>query len=595
MTLRVGVDFGASSTCVAFSEGGEPEVIAFDGQLGFPSAVYASADGALLAGRDAQRQAVVDPSRFEPHLKHHIDEEELLLGVTVVAVIDAVRAVLRRAVGQARRAAGGGPVDLLVLTHPACWGAARTRVLRQAGHDLANELVLIPEPVAAAACHAADHEPTGRLAVLHVGGATVTASVVTRDASGGGRNPSGRLRIVAARHDSGFGGADVDDVLLAHIGTEVAGKDPAGWRTLIEGQQRADLRRRWSLRSDIRGAKENLSRRPYTDVPLPPPFPDVHVTRADFEGLIASRLDAAVALLADCLNEAGLPHGAPVPVFLTGGSSRIPLVARLVHRHTGIIPTAPPQPEAVVARGALLAASYPAFSGLTVGIRGAGLPRPGERTATPVVARPAVPPAVTVPAGPPAAPSGPPVVRTAPRIRQGSRPTGRRWLRWAAGGAAVLALVGAGLGTWLLVRPAPRISVYDYAFELPDGWQQTGGTPSLRKVQIGPPGQPGGANSITVQEFRLVDDSRQHNARQLRAQLVAHGGFSLIDTDTRYAGRTVMSYQEQRPTPPAATIRWYVLFSGHVQVSVGCESTPARTDQVRAACERVVGTMMIRQ
>jgi molecular chaperone DnaK (HSP70) len=40
-------------------------------------------------------------------------------------------------------------------------------------------------------------------------------------------------------------------------------------------------------------------------------------------------------------------------VFLVGGSSRIPMVARLVHERLGIVPVTLDQPETVVARGAL--------------------------------------------------------------------------------------------------------------------------------------------------------------------------------------------------------------------------------------------------
>src|SRR5687768_15252918 len=112
--------------------GREPQVVVVDGQPIVPSAVFAAADGTLFVGQEAERQAAVDPSRYEPHPKRRIDEGELLLGTSVLPVADVVRAVLTRAVDEARRVAGGARVDLLVLTHPADWGAIRTRVLLQA-------------------------------------------------------------------------------------------------------------------------------------------------------------------------------------------------------------------------------------------------------------------------------------------------------------------------------------------------------------------------------------------------------------------------------------------------------------------------------
>src|SRR5215831_5886377 len=96
------------------------------------SAVYAAADGTLFVGLEAERQAAVDPSRFEPNPKRRIDEPELLLGNSVVAVPAVIRAVLVRALEEARRFTAGAAVSQLVLTHPADWGGIRARVLRQA-------------------------------------------------------------------------------------------------------------------------------------------------------------------------------------------------------------------------------------------------------------------------------------------------------------------------------------------------------------------------------------------------------------------------------------------------------------------------------
>ncbi len=55
MTLRVAVDFGTSSTCVAVSVNGrEPQVVALDGRPVLSSAVYASSDGRLFVGLEAE-------------------------------------------------------------------------------------------------------------------------------------------------------------------------------------------------------------------------------------------------------------------------------------------------------------------------------------------------------------------------------------------------------------------------------------------------------------------------------------------------------------------------------------------------------------
>ncbi|GAB3910566.1 hypothetical protein GCM10029964_114710 [Kibdelosporangium lantanae] len=348
MSVRVAVDFGTSSTCIAVSvNGGQPQVVAVDGRPVMSSAVYAAPDGVLFVGLEAERQAAVDPSRYEPNPKRRIDEPELLLGNSVVPVREVVRAVLSRAVDEARRFAGGAGVDQLVLTHPADWGGIRARVLRQAGNGLAERIVLVPEPVAAAVFHAnTDNPAVNTLAVLDIGGGTVDVSVVQR-------GPGPGFHVRATKGDPSFGGADVDQALAQHIGQLVGNTDPAAWRSLMEGRDLADRRRRRVVAQDVQGAKETLSRHPYTDVPMPPPFADAHVTRADLEQLIAAPLGRAVELTAAAVRESGLSR--VDGIFLVGGSSRIPMVARLVHERLGIVPVTLDQPETVVARGALIA------------------------------------------------------------------------------------------------------------------------------------------------------------------------------------------------------------------------------------------------
>jgi molecular chaperone DnaK len=350
VSLHVSVDFGTSSTCTVASVGGaEPQVVVIDGQPLLPSAVFAGTDGTLFVGHEAERQAAIDPSRFEPHPKRRIDEGKLLLGNSVLEVGDVVRAVLSRTVSEARRYAAGATVDLLVLTHPADWGAVRTSELRSAASGLARELVMVPEPAAAAVFHSASHGlPDGAaLAVLDLGGGTVDASVV--------RKQGRAYQVLATRGDPNFGGADIDQALLEHLGGIVSATDPRAWTQLVEGREMPDRRRRRALRQDVRGAKETLSRHTYTDVPMPQPFSDAHVTRGDLERLIVEQLTRAVDLVHATVRDSGVPRGQLAGVFLVGGSSRIPLISRLIHERIGVLPTTLDQPETVVARGALRA------------------------------------------------------------------------------------------------------------------------------------------------------------------------------------------------------------------------------------------------
>jgi type VII secretion-associated protein (TIGR03931 family) len=594
MTVRVAVDFGTSSTCVVVSvDGREPQVVVVDGQPLVPSAVFAAADGTLFVGQEAERQAAVDPARYEPHPKRRVDEGELLLGSTVLRVLDVVRAVLARAVGEARRVVGGSPVDVLVLTHPADWGAVRTRLLRQAGQDLAAELVLVPEPVAAAVFHvtsglgSSGSAPSadGALAVLDLGGGTVDASVVRRGPGG--------FQVLATRGDPTFGGADVDQALLEHVGGLVARDDPAAWQRLVEGRELADRRRRRVLRQDVRGAKETLSRHAYTDVPMPPPFPDAHVTRADLERLIAAPLTRAARLVVDTVRDAGLEPGALSGVFLVGGSSRIPLVARLVHEHTGVMPTSIDQPETVVARGALL--SVPARAPRVPSVVPAGSPVTPSGGFPPRPAHATTPPPLT---HFPTAPLAPPKPATPTRNRT-------PWLVVGAA-VAVAALAGAAIVLWprtgggqpgaTTSTPPPagkQIAQYDYRFTLPPDWDQSGGDAQTRKVLVKPAGADPDTDLIAVQEQKLSYDStaeRDRAVQDLRHLYEQSSSLSGFNGRTSYAGKDVTYYHQQQS---GTVVDWYVLFQGRTQISVGCQYTDTGKDRVGSACDQVVRTLAV--
>jgi molecular chaperone DnaK len=563
MALRVAVDFGTSSTCVAVSlHGREAQVVAVDGRPVLSSAVYAAPDGTLFVGLEAERQAAVDPSRYEPNPKRRIDEPELLLGNNVVPVREVIRAVLTRAVQEARRFAGGAPVEQLVLTHPADWGGIRTQVLRQAANGMSERISLVPEPVAAAVFHASLGAQVETLAVLDLGGGTVDVSVVWRVPAAPG------FQVLATKGDPSFGGADVDQALLQHIGQLVSRTDPDGWRALIEGRELADRRRRRVVSQDVQGAKETLSRHTYTDVPMPVPFADAHVTRTDLEQLIAAPLGRAVELTAAAIREAGIT---PAAIFLVGGSSRIPMVARLVHERTGVIPSTLDQPETVVARGALKAVP------LVVPRVVQPLARQGAR---PVAPRPMP----SMPFRPP--PPPPPA------------PVGRNRKPWYIGGGALL--VAAVVAVVLVLTSGGTESVgrtiaqFDYQFTIPQDWKQVSSDTLRRETKVKPADAEGGLDAVIVQELALAFDPAAERDRAIGGLRTEYEQSTLrlsdLNENARFAGRDVVSYRQRVDN---ATVDWFVVFDKRAQVSIGCEYTDGGRDRVMTACDQVVRTMTV--
>lgn len=345
------VDLGTSNTVAVLSAHGRPpRVIDVDGSTTMPSAVFAEEDGGLVVGKDAERRARLDPTRFEPNPKRRVDEQTLLLGTDVVPVSEVLSAVLRRVFDETVRQLGGEPPEEVRLSHPAQWGPVRRNVLLSAARlaGMGDAITLVPEPVAAAA-HFASFPgkalaPGQTLAVYDLGAGTFDVAVL-------GATPNG-FTVLAEDGLPDLGGLDVDQALLVHVGREVSHSDPQRWQRLLRPESTADRRARRALQEDVKAAKEALSRLPQTEVPMPEPFSDVLVTRAELEALVRPTMLRSVELLARTVRSAGLSPERLAGIYLVGGSSRLPLVGSLLAEKLGVVPSSLDQPETAVAFGA---------------------------------------------------------------------------------------------------------------------------------------------------------------------------------------------------------------------------------------------------
>ncbi len=348
----LGVDFGTSNTvAVARWPNGRARPILVDGSPLLPSAVYAEPGGELIAGRDAVHSARLDPARFEPNPKRHVDDGLVLLGEREFPVIDLMAAVLSRVAEEWRRAAGPVPTEV-TLTCPATWGTTRRSLLVDAADraGLTNSR-LVAEPVAAATYFAevlGRDVPIGSVVVVHdFGAGTFDASVVARTAEG--------FEVLAVDGRDDIGGLDVDAAVVEHVGRTLGEDGAATWKRLTEPATLEERRAQRQLWDDVRNAKERLSRHQSADFVLPLLDREIHLTRDELEQLARPVLDQTVQVTKRLLRWADLPDGRLAGVFLVGGASRIPLVATLLHRELGEAPVVIEQPELVVAEGSILA------------------------------------------------------------------------------------------------------------------------------------------------------------------------------------------------------------------------------------------------
>ncbi|MGH6912795.1 MAG: Hsp70 family protein, partial [Stackebrandtia sp.] len=384
--MRVlGIDFGTSNTvAVLRMADGRVKPLLFDGAPMLPSAVYQSADGRMLIGRDAERNARMDPARFEPNPKRRIDDGSIFLGDQEIAVPRVIANVLELVVGEAHRQLGGPP-QTVRMTHPARWGERRRNILLESAR-LAGlpKPQLIPEPVGAASYFTqvlGTAVPVGRaLAIYDLGGGTFDATVVRRTQAG--------FEVLSEEGLSDVGGLDFDHGIIEHLGKTYGVSHAATWSRLMTPADDKDRRYRRMLYEDVRGAKEMLSRTASSDIHLPAMDVDAHLTREEFEAVARPLLERTVECMQKAIRGARQSPKDLVGIFLVGGSSRIPMAANLIHTGLGVAPRTFEQPETVVVEGALSIGGPP----------GAGRP-PGAPSG----------PARPVSGGPPMQPPRPPV------------------------------------------------------------------------------------------------------------------------------------------------------------------------------------------
>src|SRR5262249_56936637 len=108
-------------------------------------------------------------------------------------------------------------------------------------------------------------------------------------------------------------------------------------------------RARRAFWTEVRAAKEMLSRSASAPVQIPGTDDAIHLTREELERVAGPLVDRAVDETRRVLGRAGIAPGTLAGILLVGGSSRVPLVAQRLHARFGRGPTVPGQPELPVA------------------------------------------------------------------------------------------------------------------------------------------------------------------------------------------------------------------------------------------------------
>src|SRR5438046_6214178 len=239
----------------------------------------------------------------------------------------------------------GEKVAKAVITVPSYFNDAQRQATKQAGEIAGMEVVrIINEPTAAALAYGLDKKTNETIAVYDFGGGTFDISVLEVG--------EGVDEVKSTNGDTHLGGENIDHKLIDWIIEEFR-KDQG----IDLSKEKMALQR---LKDAAEKAKIELSSTASTDINLPFITADqsglkhlnMQLSRAKFEQLIGDIVQKTMGPVRQALKDSGLDPKNIDEVVLVGGSTRIPLVQKLVQDFSGKEPHKGVNPDEVVAVGA---------------------------------------------------------------------------------------------------------------------------------------------------------------------------------------------------------------------------------------------------
>ncbi|SHM89666.1 caspase, EACC1-associated type [Actinacidiphila paucisporea] len=324
-----GIDFGTTNSSIALLEGEDVRLVPnAEGALTTPSLVAVAADGEVLVGTAAKRQALANPDYTARSVKLRLGTDwSITRGAVRLAAEDVAELILRR-LREDAEAYAGQPPGLTVMTVPANFDllqrAAVVEAARRAGFDVQR---VLNEPTAAALTYGLNREEDTTVLVFDLGGGTLDVSLIEVS--------HGVVEVKSTGGDAHLGGDDWDERIVQHLLRRVwdgYGLDLA-----------QDIPARQRLQEAAEAAKVELSSASSATIRLPflastahfPVHLDETLTRAEFESMTRDLLHRCRRPAEQAIRDAGLRSSDLDQVILTGGATRMPAIGDLVRRLTG--------------------------------------------------------------------------------------------------------------------------------------------------------------------------------------------------------------------------------------------------------------------
>jgi len=352
MAKAVGIDLGTTNSVAASLEGGEPTVIPnAEGARTTPSVVAWSKGGEILVGEVAKRQAITNPDRTVRSIKRRMGSDD-------THDIDGkgwkpqeISARILQKLKSDAEAYLGDRVTEAVVTVPAYFDDAQRQATKEAGQIAGLEVLrIINEPTAAALAYGLDKSETEQtILVFDLGGGTFDVSLLELG--------EGVFEVKSTSGNTNLGGDDWDQRVMDHLvktfkdqnGVDLS-KDKMAMQRLKEAAEKAKI--------ELSSAQTTTINLPFITANEQGPLHlELTLSRSEFERMTGDLLEACKGPFNQAVRDAGVGVEAIDHIILVGGSTRMPMVRKLVtdlaggkEPHQGV------NPDEVVAVGAAIQA-----------------------------------------------------------------------------------------------------------------------------------------------------------------------------------------------------------------------------------------------
>lgn len=351
--LAAGIDLGTTNSLIASVRSGEAKTLNDEnGQSILPSIVNYSSDG-LVVGEQAKSLAEQDPENTVISVKRllgrSLDDIQTRYpnlpyqfissdnGLPVIKTSGGnknpieVSADILKSLGKRAEETLGGELTGVVITVPAYFDDAQRAGTKDAAQLAGlHVLRLLNEPTAAAVAYGLDSGQEGVIAVYDLGGGTFDISIL--------RLSKGIFEVLATGGDSALGGDDFDHLLADYL-IEQSG--------VTQNLSAEEMRKVLNVATQT---KITLSTQDTAEVNVL--GWQSSVTRETFEVLIRPLIKRTILSCRRALKDAGVSPDEVLETVMVGGSTRTPLVRKMVGDFFGSEPLTSINPDEVVAIGA---------------------------------------------------------------------------------------------------------------------------------------------------------------------------------------------------------------------------------------------------